>query len=93
MSLHQQCLARALDRERQTALVMRRQAGVFPGQDAALVGNKLAQQISVFEVERVGGEVNFRLRARRADFQHAMGPPAVCSFLIGFTGHGYLISR
>ena len=32
---------------------MRRQAGVFAGQDAALVGHKLPEQGDVLEIERV----------------------------------------
>jgi hypothetical protein len=90
---HQQRLARALDGAGQPALVMRGQAGVFAGQDAALVGHKLPEQIGVLEVERVGGEINLRLRTLRAGFRHAVGPMVIRSFLVGFAGHGYLISR
>jgi len=64
--LHQKHLARALDGVSQAALIMRGHPGVFARQDAALVGDVLAEQVGVLEIQRVFGEVNFRLWARRA---------------------------
>jgi len=64
--LHQKHLARALDGVRQAALIMRGHSGVFARQDAALVGDVLPEQVGVLEIERVLGEVNLRLWARRA---------------------------
>jgi len=69
--LHQQHLARALDGEGQTALVMRGHPGVFARQDAALVRHILPEQIGVFVIERIGGKVNLRLRTGRAFFRLA----------------------
>ncbi len=47
---------------------MRRQARVFPGQDAALIRDKLPEQGDVLEVQRIEREVNFGLRTGGADF-------------------------
>ena len=47
---------------------MSRQSGVFAGQDAALVGDKLLQQVGIFEVQRVDSEIDFGLGTRRANF-------------------------
>ena len=94
--LHQQHLPRALDGAVQTALVMRGQAGVFARQNAALVGHKLPEQVDVFEIERVNGEINLGLRARACGVRHR-GPAATAAvgFVgVGFAGHkAYLISR
>ena len=65
--LHEQHLARSLDRTVQAALIMRRQARVFPRQDPSLVRDKLLEQVDVFEIKRVNREINLRLRARCAD--------------------------
>ena len=59
---HQQHLPRTLDRAVQTPLVMRGQAGVFPRQNAALIGHKLLQQVGVLKVQGVNGEVDLGLR-------------------------------
>src|ERR1039457_2852447 len=91
--LHQQHLARALDGEGQTTLVMRGHPGVFARQDAALVGHILAEQIDVFEIKRVGGKVNLWLRTRRAFFHLAATRTAAVLVGMGFAWHGYLISR
>ena len=45
---------------------MGRQAGVFARQDAALVGDVLAQHVHVLGVERVDGEVDLGTGARCA---------------------------
>ena len=75
--LHQQHLAGALDGAIEPALVMRRQAGVFARQDAALVGHELPEQVDVLEIERVNGEIDLGLRARGARFA-VRGPAAAC---------------
>jgi len=67
--LHQQHLARALDRGIQPALIMRRKASVLARQDAALVRHERAQQVRILEIKRVEREINFRLRARCAAFR------------------------
>ena len=64
--LHQQHLTRPLDGGGHAALVRRGQAGVFPRQNAALIGHERAEQVRVLVVERVNGEVDFRLRTRGA---------------------------
>jgi hypothetical protein len=92
-SLHQQHLARALDGAAQLALIMRGHPGIFARQDAALIGHILPEQIGVFEIERVNGEVNLRFRPRRAIFRLVTRPTAVPFVCIGFAWHGYLISR
>jgi hypothetical protein len=80
--LHQQHLARAFDGG-SAALVMRRQAGVFARQDAALVGHELLEQGGVLEIQRVDGEVNLRLGPRRA----TLAPlPRRAAALAGFSG-------
>jgi hypothetical protein len=68
--LHQEHLARALDGAIQTALIMRGQTGIFAGKDTALVGRELAEQRSVFEIQRVHGEIDLGLRTRRPLFGH-----------------------
>ena len=75
--LHQQHLARALDGASQPALIMRRQAGVFSGKEPALIGDELAEQIGILEIERVRGEVNLGFRSRRARFHRSMGTLAI----------------
>src|ERR1700679_2708755 len=89
--LHQEHLARALDGLGQAALLMRGHAGVFARQDAALIGDILAEQVGVLEIQRVLGEVNFRLRAGRAIFCWA-ALAALVFFGIRLAWHNYLIS-
>jgi len=91
--LHQQHLARAFDGAGQAALIMGGQAGVFAGQDAALVSHKLPEQIGVLEIQRVGGEINLRFRPGRTTFHRAARTTAIRFIGIGPAGHGYLISR
>ena len=91
--LHQQHLARAFDRASHAALIMGGQAGVFAGQDAALVGHELPEQVGVFEIQRVDGEINFRFWTRCAVFRGAARTASVPFVGIGFAWHGYLISR
>jgi hypothetical protein len=91
--LHQQHLARALDGEGQTALVMRGHPGVFARQDAALVGHILPEQIGVLEIKRINSEIYFRLWTRRAIFRGAARTAAFPFVSVGFAWHGYLISR
>ena len=56
---------------------MRREPGVFPGQDAALVSDELAEQSSVLEIESIDREIDFRFRARGARFHRAAAAPFV----------------
>ena len=77
---------------------MRGQTGVFPGQDAALVGDKLAEEVDVLEIERIGGEIDFRLRPLGAHFDErtaATRAAGVALFRASFARHRgcYLISR
>ncbi len=91
--LHQQHLARALDSGRQTALIMGRHPGIFAGKNTPLVSHVLAEQIGILEIQRVGGEINFRFRARSAIFCSALA--AFIFIFMSFAGHNlyYLISR
>ena len=71
---------------------MGRETSVFSGKNAALVGHELLEQGDILEIQRVSGEINFRLRTMRADF--ARGAFAFCFIEIGFAWHNvYLISR
>jgi hypothetical protein len=89
--LHQQHLARAFDGVCQATLIMRRHSGVFAGQNAALVGHVLPEQVRVLEIQRILREINFWFRARRAVFRRA-ARPALVFFGVRFAGHNYLIS-
>jgi hypothetical protein len=90
--LHQQHLTGALDGVGQTALIMSRHTGVFAGQDAALIGDVLAEQIGVLIVQGVGGEINLRLWPGCAIFHWALA--ALIFVGMSFAGHkNYLISR
>ena len=60
-------------------------AGVFAGQDAALVGHVLAKQIGVFVIERVGGEINLGFGPGRAIFHGALA--ALFFVFMGLAGH------
>ena len=66
--LHQQHLAGAFDSAIEPPLIMRRQPGIFPGQDAALIGHKLLQEGNILEIERINREINLGLRTWRAHF-------------------------
>ena len=81
--LHEQHLARALDRAVQPALIMRRKTGVFSRQDASLIGDKLPEQVDVLEIKSIHCEINFRLWPRGADF--AISRTAMAAFF-GFVG-------
>src|SRR5450631_1635081 len=64
-------------------------AGAFDGAGhAALV---MRGQAGVFEIERVHGEVNLRLRSRRAVF-HRAARAALVLFGVRLAWHNYLIS-
>src|SRR5262249_4927163 len=95
--LHQQHLPRALDRGVQAALVMGRQAGVLPGQDAALIGDELLEQVDVLIIQRIDREVDLGLGTNDAGLASAAAAVAVAT--AGFVGVGfawhrvYLISR
>ena len=47
---------------------MRGKSGVFARKDTALVSDKRAEQVRVFEVQSVHREINLRLRTRGAFF-------------------------
>jgi hypothetical protein len=64
--LHQEHLAGAFDGAVELTLIVRGQTGVFAREDAALVGDELAEQGGVFEVEGVDGEVDLGLGPRSA---------------------------
>lgn len=89
---HQQHLPGAFDGLGQTALIMGGHPGIFAGQDTALVGNVLAEQIRVFKIQSVFREINLWLWPRRPAFH---GPLAAFFFVgMGFAWHKcYLISR
>jgi hypothetical protein len=59
--LHQQHLPGALDGFIEPALIMRGKAGVFAREDAALIGDELAEQVRVLEIEGINGEIDLRL--------------------------------
>ena len=82
--LHEQHLARSLDRLVEPSLVMRREPGVLAWQDSPLIGDKLPEQVRIFEVQRVNGEINLGLGTRRADFGD--GRTAASAALAGFIG-------
>jgi kynureninase len=73
------------------------QTGVFAREDPALVGHELAEQVGVFEIEGIDGEVDFGFGTGRADF--GVGTPAAAAFVgliwAGFARHrgSYLTSR
>jgi len=91
--LHQQHLAGPFDGVGHAALIMGREAGVFARQNATLIRDELAEQVDVLEIQRILGEVNFRLRTGCAGFGGATLPAAaVRLFRIGLAGHNYLIS-
>jgi len=55
--LHEQHLPRALDGAIEPPLVMRRQPGIFAGQNASLVRHKLAQQRNILVIQRIEREI------------------------------------
>jgi len=71
---------------------MRGQAGVFAGQDAALVGHVLPEQIGVLEIEGVEREVNFRFRTRRAFHRTAVAALVFVGVCFARHNYFYLIS-
>jgi hypothetical protein len=89
--LHQQHLTGAFDGVGQAALIVGGHPSVFARKDAALVGNVLAEEIRVFEIQRVGGKIDFRFRTRGTVFRRALA--AFIFIFVGFAGHNYLISR
>src|SRR5260221_10695023 len=72
-------------------------AGVFSGQNAALVGHKLPQQNDILVVEGIDGEIDLGFGPRSSFFNG--GPFAAASFRVPFFGMSfarhtaYLISR
>lgn len=84
--LHQQHLAGALDGPAASPLIMSGQAGIFAGQQASLVGDELLQQVDVFKIQSVNGEIDFRLWTRGAVF--GIGAPAG-TISLGFFGVGF----
>jgi len=47
---------------------MSRQAGVFAGQNAALIGHKLPEKIDILKIESISGEIHLRLGPRGSHF-------------------------
>lgn len=71
---------------------MRRQAGVFPGQDPALLGYKLLKQIDVFEVQCVNCEIDLGLRPLRPHFDQADAATGAGLFNVRLAGHTCLLN-
>jgi len=92
---HQEHLPGAFDGAVQSPLVMSGKTGVLPRKDAAGVGDKLFEQIDVFVVECVRGEVNLGLGARGADLHSAPAARTAARFVyVRLARHkNYLISR
>jgi len=68
---------------------MRREPGVFAGQDPAIVRHELPQQINILEIERVDGEVNLGF-GPGCSFLEATGAAAAFAFSavgVSFAGH------
>src|SRR5687768_7670369 len=87
--LHQQHLPRTFHRAVQLPLVVRREAGVFPREDAPLVSDKLAEEGGILKIERIDSEIDLRLGPRRARFHRA--PAAAFLFLwMCFAWHNLL---
>jgi len=86
---HHQHLPRAFDGAVKPALIMRGQTGVFARQDSALVGHELPEQVDIFEIERVGREIDFGFGPRRAHFHErtAASTAAVGLVRAGFARH------
>jgi len=88
--LHQQHLAGSLDGAIELALIMGRQTGVFAGQDSALVGDELPEQIHIFVVQGIDGEIDLGFGARRALFHRgrfAATSFGIALFCVGFARH------
>ena len=85
---HQQHLSRAFDGAVKPALVMGWQAGIFPRQDSACVGDELFEQVDVLKIQRVHGEINFRLGPGRARFHRPSPTRAATRFIdVGLARH------
>ena len=76
---HEQHLTCSLDVAVQPALIMRRKTGIFAWEDAALVSDKLFEQVDVLEIEGIDSEIDFRLGARGANF--TVGGAAMTAFV------------
>jgi hypothetical protein len=87
--LHQEHLAGAFDGAVELALVVRGEPGVFAREDAALVGDELAEQGGVFEVEGVDGEIDLRLGPWSAGL-HGAATSAFFFFRMSFAWHSLL---
>ena len=81
--LHQQHLARTLDRTVQLALVVSGQPRVLARQDAALIGDELLEQVHILVIKRVHGEVNFGFRTGNPHFRRGPFAAAIFSRTIG----------
>ena len=66
---------------------MRRQTGILARENAALVGHKLPEQVSVFEIESVDGKIDLGFRTGCTDF--SKGRTAASATLLGFVGSGF----
>ena len=70
---------------------MRGQAGIFAWKNAALVSNKLLEQVGILEIESVDGEINLRLGARGAHFGERA--PATRAAFVGLLWSGFTRHR
>jgi len=66
--LHQQHLPRSFNGAIEPSLIMSRQAGIFAGQNAALIGHKLPEKIDILKIESISGEIHLRLGPRGSHF-------------------------
>ena len=73
---------------------MRGQAGIFAWENTSGVRYELAEQIDILIVKSIHSEIDFRLRARSADFHRAaLGSTVFAAtwlVCIGFAGHKIL---
>ena len=88
--LHEQHLPGTFDGLGQFALVLGGQACVFAGQNAALIGDELAEQDGIFGVDRVDSEIDFGFGAGSAAFVGDSFAAAFGAWTIGiiFARHG-----
>jgi hypothetical protein len=90
--LHHQHLARPFDRAAEQALIMRRQTRVFAGQQPTRVSHILPEQIHIFEIDGVDGEIDLGLGPQSTMLHTvpARTPPILAFFRIRFAWHNLL---